>query len=97
MRRILSGRLILYLFFILILDICFMPMIRVGWVRPVLSYLMVVHASLKWGWQRTWGLALLMGIIREPVGVQPIGVEMTALVTAALVLDFSALKQGAMQ
>jgi rod shape-determining protein MreD len=61
---------------------------RIGNARPVLIYLMMIYAAFEWHWERTAGLALVIGVLRDAVSAHPFGIEMTVLVLTSFVLDF---------
>jgi rod shape-determining protein MreD len=88
MHHALSGRVIFYLFFLLIIDLCVSPLIAADAVRPVFLYLMIIYAAFEWQWERTFALALFVGILRDATGSHPFGIETTVLVLTSLALDF---------
>ncbi|MFA6601030.1 MAG: rod shape-determining protein MreD [Candidatus Omnitrophota bacterium] len=88
MRHALSGRIIFYLFFLLILDLCFVPLAALHFVRPSCLLLVILYVSLEWQWERTVTLALLVGLMRDAVGSHPFGIETAVLVSASVALDF---------
>jgi cell shape-determining protein MreD len=65
-----------------------MPLLAVGMVKPVSLYLMLLYVSFEWHWERTFALALLIGLIRDGVGSHPFGVETTVLCLVSVGLDF---------
>ena len=92
MPRLFSSKVIFYLFFLLVLDVCVMPMIHFGSARPVLLYLMIPYAALEWHWQKTLAMALAVGILRDLTGSHPMGSETTVLLAASLALDLMVQK-----
>ena len=89
MSRFLTARLIFYLVLLFALDECFLPSLRMGGAaQPVLVYLMVVYAALKWPWQRSLLMAAMVGLLRDAVGPHPLGVETAAMVTTSIALHF---------
>ena len=87
MYRVFSGRVILYLLFLLVLDITLVPLVRIGFVRPVLEYLIILYAAFQWGWQKTLPIAITVGILRDFVSSQSLGIETSSLIFASFVLD----------
>ena len=87
MHRILSGRVIFYLFLLLVVDLTIMPLLCIGPLYPQLLYLMVLYAAFQWGWQRTIPMALAVGILRDLTGSQFLGFETASFVLASMILD----------
>ncbi len=92
MSRIFSGRLILYLLFLLVADFCFAPAFHLGLIRPILLYLLIFYSAVCWGWEKTLPLAVAAGLLRDFSGSQSFGVETVAAVLGAFCLDFSLQK-----
>jgi rod shape-determining protein MreD len=88
MHHALSGRVVFYLFFLLIIDLCVSPLVAAGSVRPVLLYLMMIYAAFEWHWERTFSLAFFVGILRDMTGSHPFGIETAVLVLTSIALDF---------
>jgi rod shape-determining protein MreD len=87
MPRILSGRVVLYLVFLLVLDLSVTPLIRVGGFRPILQYLVILYAAFQWGWEKTIPMAIGVGILRDLTSSQILGLETVSLVFVAFLLD----------
>lgn len=88
MYRIFSKRLIFYLIVLLVLDLALMPYFRWHDIQPILIYLIILYSVFQWGIQQTLMLAFGVGLLRDLVSSQTLGIETTALVCASLVLDF---------
>ncbi len=88
MHRTLSGRVIFYLLFLLVMDMSVTPLIAIGTIRPLLIYLMIVYVALEWHWPRTFPIAVVVGLMLDCVGAHPFGVETVSLAAASFVLDF---------
>ena len=88
MPRIFSSRVIVYLIFLLALDLSVTPFFQIGPVRPLLEYLPVLYAAFHWGWPRTVAIAFLVGLMRDLTGCSLVGTETFSLVTTSFVLDF---------
>ena len=86
MSRLLTLRVILYLLFLLVLDVCMMP--AWGGFRPVLTYLWILYVAFYGPLEAILPAAFLTGILRDLVSSQPLGVETASLVTVAAGLIF---------
>ncbi len=91
MPRILSGKVIGFLFLLLLLELCFLPALHLP-VQPVLLYLVIPYAAFQWRWEKTVWLAMGVGLMRDLTGSQPLGTETLVLSLAAAGLDFFVLK-----
>ncbi len=87
MPRILSGRVIVYLLILLILDLAIAPFFRIGFLKPALGYLMILYATFQWGMKKTIPVALAVGLSRDLANSQHFGVETFSCVTAAVLLE----------
>ena len=87
MHRILSARVIFYLFLLLIIELTILPVFRIGSIQPQLLYLMILYVAFQWGWQKTIPMALTVGILRDLAGSQYFGYEAMALVLTSWLLD----------
>lgn len=88
MPRILSAKVLIFVFLLHIIDLSLTSLLRVGPVRPVFLYLAIVYASFQWGGRKTLALSAVAGGLRDITGVHPVGVETVVLVVSALLLDF---------
>ncbi len=88
MHRFASPKIIVYLFFWLIVDLCLIPALRVEAVRPVCLYLAVLYAAFEWHGQHLFTMALAVGILRDLTGSEPLGVETAVLGLSTLALHF---------
>ncbi len=84
MPRIFSGKVILCLLFLLVLDISLAPFLRVGAFQPIFIYLAVVYSVFEWPVLKSIQLAVTVGFLRDLLGVQPFGVEACMLGLLAL-------------
>ncbi len=87
MPRVLSGRVILYLLILLILDLSISPFFRIGFLKPTLGYLMILYATFEWGIKKTIPVALAVGFLRDLANSQHFGIEILSCVTAAVLLE----------
>ena len=93
MPRVLSAKVVSFVLLLWVCDICIFPsLFESGFMRPVLTYLIIVYAAFRWDWRKTAGLALFVGLLRDVTGSQPLGVETAVLTSSALVLGFLAQK-----
>lgn len=88
MYRTLSGRVIFYLFFLLVVDLSVTPLIEVSGVRPLLSYLVILYVAFEWHWPRTFPIALFIGLLLDAVSSHPFGIQTVSLAAMSFVLDF---------
>ncbi len=86
MSRAFPGKIILYLLFLLTLDVTVVPAFSSGLFRPVFLYLWIPYVSFKWHWRHTVPMAFLVGLLRDFTSVQPLGVETVVLVSYAILL-----------
>jgi hypothetical protein len=89
MSRFITGKVILYLFILIILDVALMPVF--GIFRPSLTYLWVLYAAFHAPWS-VLPAAVIAGIGRDLVGSQPLGIETAVLVTMSIGLNFAMQK-----
>lgn len=90
MPRIFSPKVILFILFLHMLDICVLP--ALGAFRPILSYLWILFVAFHWPLKELWPAVLWVGILRDLAGTQPLGVETAALFGVAALLLFFMLK-----
>jgi len=83
---IFSGRATLYLLLLLTLDITVTPLFRLGDNRIFLSYLMVVYAAFQWGGRTIIPMAVAVGVARDLVSTQSLGIETLSLVLTSALL-----------
>ncbi|MDD5670666.1 MAG: hypothetical protein PHN49_03400 [Candidatus Omnitrophica bacterium] len=86
MPRIFSGRVILFLILLLTFDVTVTPIFRFGDVQFFLTYLLVLYATFQWGWQTTIPMAILVGLMRDFLGTQSLGIETCSLLFASILL-----------
>lgn len=84
MPRAFPGKIILYLVFMLMLDVTVMPAFFTGLFRPIFLYLWVPYVAFKWNWRYSVPMAFVAGILRDFTTVQPLGVETVVLVSCAI-------------
>ena len=87
MPRLLSAKVAAFLLFLLALDLSVFPSL-LGTIRPVTLYLFVVYVAFEWHWSKTFMAALMTGLLRDAMTLQPFGVETAALFLASLGLNF---------
>ena len=87
MSRVVTRSLILYLVLLVVLEMTLVRFFKVRNAVPLLVYLMVLYASLEWGWKTTIPVALCAGLLRDLAASGPFGVETSSLILASLVLD----------
>ena len=87
MPRLFSSKVIFFLIASIAFDVCIIPWVLGGTVKPVVSYLFVPYAALEWHWTKSIPAALMLGFFRDILSVQLFGTEMLALFAAALILN----------
>ena len=87
MPRLISSRGFFYFMMILVADLVFMPIFRIGSFQPSLLYLAVVYAALEWHWRRAVPTAIAAGLARDFLGSGPFLVETLALLIASVGLS----------
>ncbi len=88
MPRLFSGKVILYLLFLLILDISVLPALAADQPRPVFLHLFVLFVAYEWDWRKTFAAALWVGLIRDVISMQALGAETFALLMTSAGLIF---------
>ncbi|MSR76879.1 MAG: hypothetical protein EXS63_01435 [Candidatus Omnitrophica bacterium] len=86
MPRLLSAKVAAFLIFLLVLDLSIFPSL-LGTVRPVALYLFVVYVAFEWHWSKTLLAAVMVGLLRDAMTLQPFGVETAALFLTTLGLN----------
>ncbi len=84
----LKIKLVFFAAVLLLLDICFAPVIEISGARPIFSFLIVAYAGFQWNIRRIVPLAVGVGLARDILGGGILGVEMFALTSAAFALDW---------
>ncbi|HXV28052.1 MAG TPA: rod shape-determining protein MreD [bacterium] len=92
MPRIFSGRVILYVLILLVLDLAIVPFFRIGVLQPPLGYLLILYAAFQWDIRKAVPTALAVGISRDLVSSQWFGLEMICCVSAAFLLELAVQK-----
>ena len=87
MPRLMSSRAFFYFMMIVVIDLVFMPVLRIGMIQPLFLYLAVVYAALEWHWRRAVPTAIMAGLLRDFWGSGPFLVETLALVIASVGLS----------
>ena len=87
MPRVLSGRVILYLLTLLVLDLAIVPFFRIGFAQPSLGYLMILYATFQWDIRKTIPVALAVGLLRDLVNSPWFGMEMLSCAAAGFLLE----------
>lgn len=88
MPRLLSTKVILFLFFLTALDMSVVPFLYRGSGGPIFSYLFVIYTAFEWHWTKTFPAALMAGILRDLLSIQFFGAEILALGLGAFALIF---------
>ena len=88
MPRLFSAKVILYLCLLILLDWAFLAPFRSATFQPVLIYLVIPYAAFEWHWRQALRLSLIVGVLRDVLSSQPLGVETAVLFTAALAIGF---------
>ena len=88
MPRVLSGKIIFYVFLLLLADVCLAPAAGLVHFRPIFSYLIVAYAAFRWHWKSALAAAMAAGIFRDLAGSRALGVETLSLVMATAGLLF---------
>ena len=84
MPRIFSFKVALLVLFLFMIEVSVLPVHALESPRPVLTYLFVLYVGFEWHWKKTLPAALLIGILRDGVTLQPLGAETVALLIASL-------------
>lgn len=87
MPRLFSARIVLFLLIVILMDLTLSPVFALGRLQFILSYLLVVYAAFQWGWKTTMPIAILVGISRELVGGELMGLEICSMIISAFGLD----------
>ncbi len=90
MPRFFSGKVILYVLILHVLDLCLTP--SLGIFRPVFLYLWVLYAAFCGPVSALIPAAVIAGVLRDLSGSQPLGVETISLTGMACALTFLILK-----
>jgi len=91
-HRVLSAPVILFIFFLHILDLTITPLITLGSARVIFVYLFVVYAAFQWEGQQATPAALMAGLLRDLSGSEILGSETLALTASAIFLDWFSQK-----
>lgn len=92
MFRTVRFKIILLAAFMLVLDVCFAPVMEISGARPIFSFLLLAYAAFKWDSAWILPLAAGLGLARDLLGGGILGVEMMALVCGGFFLDAAAHK-----
>lgn len=92
MPRIVSFKVLSYLFFWLLFDFSIRPYFVIGYLRPVFLYLMVMYAAFEWGWEKALPLSFVVGMMRDLVGTNYLGSETFALLLTSGLMVIAARK-----
>lgn len=90
MPRFFSGKVILYILALHVLDLCITP--ALGIFRPVFLYLWVLYAAFYGPVSALIPAAIIAGVLRDLTGSQPLGVETLSLAGMSCALTFLILK-----
>ncbi len=90
MPRIFSGKVILYLVILHVVDLCLTPVLGV-W-RPIFLYLWILYVAFYGPVQALIPAAVMVGLLRDLTGSQPLGVETLSLTAVASAVTFLILK-----
>lgn len=82
-----SGKVIFFLFALLILDLTLVPALCFDSFHPVLAYLFVLFGVFESEPRKSLALAAATGLLRDLVGSGPFALEAVILVTLAFSLD----------
>ncbi len=92
MLRTLRIKIIILSIFLLILDVCFAPVLEIYGARPIFSFLLIAYAAFHWDSRRILPLAAFLGLARDILGGGVLGLEMLALVCGGFIFDAVAHK-----
>lgn len=87
MLRPLHIKIVFLVAFLIVLDVCFAPVIQFSGVRPIFSFLLIAYAAFQWDSRRIMPLAFSIGLLRDVLGGGILGVGVLALVSFAFILD----------
>lgn len=90
MPRFFSGKVILYILVLHVLDVCLTPVL--GVFRPVFLYLWVLYVAFYGPVRALIPAAVFAGLLRDLSGSQPLGVETISLTGMVCALTFLILK-----
>lgn len=85
MPRLFSGKVVLYLLVLIVLDVCVMPLF--GIFRPILTYLWILYIAF-YAPSEILAAAVMTGILRDLVSSQPLGIETAGLTAVSSGLLF---------
>ena len=85
MPRLFSGKVILYLLLLMVLDVCLMP--ALGPFRPILTYLWILYVAFH-APSETLAASVMIGVLRDLAGSQPLGIETAGLAVVSTGLLF---------
>jgi rod shape-determining protein MreD len=90
--RVFSGKVILLLLALLVLEISLTPLFRPAGIQPFLLYLMILYAAFEWDWERVIKMAIAVGLIRDMTISPLLGLETVTLAIAAFLLGLGVQK-----
>ena len=88
MYRLASPKVVLYFIVLLILDGCLASVVSFPFALPWMLYLAILFVAFEWHWKKALAVALIVGLLRDGVGTQPLGVETLVLSLLAFILGF---------
>lgn len=92
MRRFFSRSLIALIVILWTADVTLMPVWFSDAFRPVCSFFLLLYAAMIWRGRHVIAIAMALGLLRDLAGVQPFGVSLLAVCSAAFFLLFVQLK-----
>ena len=89
MYRLVSGKVICSLGLCLALDVSVTPLFRFDFFYPpVFLYLLVLYTAFVWQGRHTFEMGVGVGLLKDLVSFQPLGLETIVLGLASFVLAF---------
>lgn len=92
MRRLVSGRQLILLVLLLLLQHGFSPFFFTLKGRPDFFYLLVLDYAFFWNWHRVAAFALGVGLVRDFLGGHLFGIETASLAVMGWFLDLGMRK-----
>lgn len=88
MPRLFSAKVVFFILLLAALDMSVFPAFSSGYGGPVLLYLFVIYVAFEWHWTKTVVAAVMVGLVRDSLTIQPFGIETISLFLSSLGLNF---------
>lgn len=87
MSRILPGKVIVYLLLLYVMDLAVVSIFRIGEIKPVLLYMLVLYSAFQMDWKTLLPVVCIAGLLRDLISLQTFGIETSSLVLGTVLLD----------